>query len=160
MNKKMNNKGFSLVELIIVIAIMVILVGALAPQFFKYIEKSRQATDVQTAGTVYTVLVTALSDPDVAAPDAADIVSGKYKLPTADGAAGTFKHEVWESLGKKTPTLQSKAYKTHGFDNIVISGTDVTITLTSSESTVPSKVIDASGSRDAASGGGSDESDG
>ena len=35
MNKKMNNKGFSLVELIIVIAIMVILVGALAPQFFK-----------------------------------------------------------------------------------------------------------------------------
>lgn len=34
---KRNNKGFSLVELIIVIAIMAILAGVLAPQFVKYI---------------------------------------------------------------------------------------------------------------------------
>ncbi|HAL02696.1 MAG TPA: hypothetical protein DCP07_05005, partial [Lachnospiraceae bacterium] len=34
-----NNKGFSLVELIIVIAIMAILVGVMAPQLIKYIEK-------------------------------------------------------------------------------------------------------------------------
>ena len=36
MKKKMDNKGFSLVELIIVIAIMVILVAVLAPQYLKY----------------------------------------------------------------------------------------------------------------------------
>ena len=36
-----NNKGFSLVELIIVIAIMAILVGVIAPQLILYIEKSR-----------------------------------------------------------------------------------------------------------------------
>ena len=39
MKKKMDNKGFSLVELIIVIAIMVILVAVLAPQYLKYVEK-------------------------------------------------------------------------------------------------------------------------
>ncbi|MDF2801615.1 MAG: prepilin-type N-terminal cleavage/methylation domain, partial [Anaerocolumna sp.] len=39
--KKSNNKGFSLVELIIVIAIMAILSGALAPQLIKYLDKSR-----------------------------------------------------------------------------------------------------------------------
>lgn len=45
--KKMNNKGFSLVELIVVIAIMAVLVGVLAPQFIKYVESSRKSTDIQ-----------------------------------------------------------------------------------------------------------------
>lgn len=46
--KKMNNKGFSLVELIIVIAIMAILIVVLAPQYLKYVEKSRNSTDLQS----------------------------------------------------------------------------------------------------------------
>ncbi len=45
--KQKNNKGFSLVELIVVIAIMAVLVGVLAPQFIKYVEKSRESTDIQ-----------------------------------------------------------------------------------------------------------------
>lgn len=40
---KDNKKGFTLIELIIAIAILVILTGLLAPQFMKYIEKSRRA---------------------------------------------------------------------------------------------------------------------
>jgi prepilin-type N-terminal cleavage/methylation domain-containing protein len=45
--KKLNNKGFSLVELIIVIAIMAILVGVVGTQVIPYLENSRKAKDIQ-----------------------------------------------------------------------------------------------------------------
>ena len=57
-----NNKGFSLVELIVVIAIMAVLVGVLAPQFIKYVEKSRQSTDIQTMDNIATALKTYYAD--------------------------------------------------------------------------------------------------
>ncbi len=46
MNK--NNKGFSLVELIVVILIMAILGVALTPQVMKWVNNSRTSSDVQT----------------------------------------------------------------------------------------------------------------
>lgn len=47
--KKKKTAGFSLVELIIVIAIMVALVGVLAPTYTKYIRKSRDAVIMDAA---------------------------------------------------------------------------------------------------------------
>ena len=62
MEKKMNNKGFSLVELIIVIAIMSILVGVLAPQFIKYVESSRRSNDIATAEEIRQAVLADMAD--------------------------------------------------------------------------------------------------
>lgn len=47
--KNGNNRGFSLVELIIVIAIMAVLVAVIAPSFLKYVNKSKKETDKTNA---------------------------------------------------------------------------------------------------------------
>ena len=67
MNKKqksLTNKGFSLVELIIVIAIMAVLVGVLAPQYIKYLDKSKISADKQLADNLRQAITTTMLDPD------------------------------------------------------------------------------------------------
>lgn len=98
--KKMN-KGFSMVELIIVIAIMAILAGALAPALIKYINKSRLSTDIQTANTIATGVNTALSSET----DYDNIANGTYGVADLQGASDAFK----ETVG--TGTVAGKAKK-------------------------------------------------
>lgn len=88
--KKINNKGFSLVELIVVIAIMAVLIGVLAPQFMKYVEKSRESTDIQNLDTCISAVRTYYADKDTV-PDSITISAAKgsaLKI-TGDGADQT-----------------------------------------------------------------------
>lgn len=49
---KKNNKGFTLVELIVVIAILGVLMAVLIPQYIQYVEKSRIGVDENYIGEV------------------------------------------------------------------------------------------------------------
>lgn len=59
MNSKINknNTGFSIVELIIVIAIMAIIIGITSPMFLKYVTRSKRSVDVDTAREIAEAVV-------------------------------------------------------------------------------------------------------
>lgn len=109
MEKKMNNKGFSLVELIVVIAIMAVLVGVLAPQFIKYVEKSRQSTDIQNVDSVRSVVESFYADKEslpetvtvtINATNTTAAESGKNAVASRDaglGDAGVAKNKLKSS---------------------------------------------------------------
>ena len=82
--RTLNNKGFSLIELIVVIAIMAILVGALAPQYMKFVERSRKSTDVQNVAAIKSALEVYAADPMVAAADA--LKTGTVTITTTEKA--------------------------------------------------------------------------
>lgn len=56
------NKGFSLVELIVVIAIMAVMVAVLAPSLLQYVERSRAQKDDSAMGEVANAIMLGLSD--------------------------------------------------------------------------------------------------
>lgn len=60
-----NNKGFSLVELIVVMAIMAVLAVTLAPKLTHYIEKARQASDKEVINTILSATMLSLADDNI-----------------------------------------------------------------------------------------------
>lgn len=115
--KSVGNKGFSLVELIIVIAIMAILVGVMAPKLMKYVEKSRVSADTQVADTVRTAIMTAMLDPSVTASTLPTTTtdykdSAEIKKDASDkNAFGTLVEEILgDTTANAAKKLKSKAY--------------------------------------------------
>lgn len=62
--KKTNNKGFSLIELIIVIAIMAVLVAIIAPNLTKYLGSSKEKTDKKNADELASQIQTCITEFD------------------------------------------------------------------------------------------------
>ena len=114
---KTSNKGFSLVELIIVIAIMAILAAAIAPALIRYIDKSRKADDVTAAGTINSAVSSALANEDaydevqtvdenkpfLKATAADTKTPGKFEA--VSGSYPTFIYEVNSNVGG-TPSVK------------------------------------------------------
>ena len=78
---KKNNKGFTLAELLIVVAIIAVLVAIAIPIFTSQLEKSREATDQANLRSAYAEQVTELLtwDGSTAIPDV--VVLAKQAQP-------------------------------------------------------------------------------
>ncbi len=118
--RRKNNKGFSLVELIVVIAIMAVLVGVLAPQLIKYVEKSREATDIQNCDSIVTAIKSYYADKDVL-PTTVKVKLSSTCTLTEGSTAST---EALQEAGLASAKLKGKKW------------TAITITYTPSTGTV------------------------
>ena len=58
MSKRRNNKGFTLMEMLIVIAIIAILIAIALPALSKHLEKSREVVDIANVRSAYAELIT------------------------------------------------------------------------------------------------------
>jgi type IV pilus assembly protein PilA len=98
-----SREGFSLVELIIVIAIMAILIGVVALAVIPYLAKSRESKDLQTLDTVCSALSSAVASSQVSG-------SGDFTYGTAPSDAEELKvyNAMTEVLGSGSTKLTSK----------------------------------------------------
>ena len=63
--KESENKGFTLVELIVVIVILAILIGVTIGGIYMYVGQSRTATDTNNASAITSTLSTMAADQDI-----------------------------------------------------------------------------------------------
>lgn len=108
LNKKQkNNGGFSLVELIVVIAIMVVLVAVLAPLFSRYIESSRRSTDVQNANSIAEAVLADVADGKFAKGATTD----QTRVVTGDTPGTGDETNFLPSAIAKTPDVKGNVVK-------------------------------------------------
>ena len=132
-----NNKGFSLVELIVVVAIMAVLMGILVPTLVKNVEKSKKQKDASAIEEIRSTMVTTLADPTYSDLEATITYNNKKIVvndgtPTPATGSATTTADITAFLTAVSAdvddwTFTSKAYKAKPSVTYVIKDQKVTV---------------------------------
>ena len=134
--KKSNKKGFTIVELVIVIAVIAILAAVLIPTFSNVISKANDSAALQSARNEYTAYLASVD-----AKDVSGLVSGTYVIEADTNRffvvkAGQFDTTVYTSkedtnlvnaikVENKTQTIEATAsYTANGVSIYAVSYAD------------------------------------
>ena len=128
-----SNKGFSLAEMIIALAIIVFLVGFAGVQLVRYIEKSKLSKDVSNAKTIYSDVVTTIGEAQIhdelliaINPGYANPPGGILDFTALPGAAftGTAGHAL-STLNQYRPNAPEFNYNKNNPSSWVVSVEDI-----------------------------------
>lgn len=113
--RRANNKGFSLVELIIVIAIMAILVGIVGTQVVPYLNRSKESKDLQLVNSYSTAAMTAYtSNADKITIPASNKITVDVYASGLSGDEKTLADAIIKLTYADLTTLQGKMGSTTG----------------------------------------------
>ena len=104
-----SNKGFTLVELIIVIAIIAILTVVAAPQYIKYVDKARLGKDQNEAASLQTLVeayVIDVNSNEDTADDVDDVVVEFTRSGVTAKAGGTDHTDLKAEIDANLPGIQ------------------------------------------------------
>ena len=126
---KKNNKGFSLVELIVVIAIMVVLIAVLGSAILGYVEKSKYSKDISALDSINTAMKTFIAEPDSVYVDGTVYNLGQIMGDTMDvnGVVAPILAEVFD-IDDDAPGDSAFNADSDAFDGIIAENVLVTIT--------------------------------
>ena len=102
MKKLKNSKGFTLMEMLIVVAIIAILVAIAIPTFTNQLEKAREATDMANIRSAYAEVMAAALTGDATAAEGVKYDADKGEWTKAVEA--TQKVAEWQTAGG-APTI-------------------------------------------------------
>ena len=136
--KKNNKKGFTLAELLIVVAIIAVLVAIAIPVFTSQLEKSRESTDAANIRAAYAEI---MSEAVLGEKIAADKDYGVYLIKATTGSEGSYVYQAFVTLKQQQADWQNKSIETVGGVDITSSlsgvgaGKKVTVTYTQGNDT-------------------------
>lgn len=128
--KRMDNRGFSLIELIIVIAMMAVLVGLVGTRVVVWLEESREAKDLQIINSFATAAVTTyINHPEYFADEEAGEDEVQFGLLTGNlpaGRDGLVRNEIlnltgfgdYKNGGRSLSDVKNAMYSKRGRNNL------------------------------------------